>query len=159
MTSDTIIVLAGPSGSGKSTYADKIAKERGFVVISPDECRKELTGDASDQSKNAFIFNTLLPIRINGAHTQGMGAIIDATSTTRKARKLLIDYAKVAGYTRIECHVVHADEATCQARNAARERVVPQKIISQQFARWQEPSIEEGFDQIVYAQSALLVEI
>lgn len=145
------VIIAGPSGSGKSTYAQSlVATNPGLFILSPDNLRFELTGDMTNQSRNAFIFNTLLPIRINGCHSRMLGCVLDATSTTRKARKLLIEYAKVAGYTRVECHVIKADEKTCQARNAARERQVPEFVISRQFTQWQEPELAEGFDEIVY---------
>lgn len=150
-TSNLFIVLCAPSASGKTTYAQSlVAANPGLSILSPDNLRFELTGDMSDQSRNAFIFNTLLPIRINGCHSRVLGCVLDATSTTRKARKLLVEYAKVAGYTRIECHVIKVDEATCQARNAARERQVPEFVISRQFTQWQEPELAEGFDAVVY---------
>jgi len=44
-----LIVTVGPSGSGKSTWAKK---QEDFKVVCPDQIRKELTGDISDQSKN-----------------------------------------------------------------------------------------------------------
>ena len=44
-----LIVTVGPSGSGKSTWAKT---QENFKTVCPDQIRKELTGDISDQSKN-----------------------------------------------------------------------------------------------------------
>lgn len=147
--SDVLVILAGPSASGKSTYATSfLAANPGFALISPDLMREELTGDMANQSKNRFIFETLLPIRINGLRALAKGGVIDATSTTKKARRLLLEYGRTAGFKRFECHVVWAPFKTCLARNAARERKVPLEVLARQHAQWQEPTLDEGFDEI-----------
>jgi predicted kinase len=43
-----LIITVGPSGSGKSTYR----KNSSFKIVCPDDIRKEVTGNISDQSKN-----------------------------------------------------------------------------------------------------------
>lgn len=118
------------------------------ALISPDLLRLELSGDVSDQSKNGFIFNQLIPIRMNGAHAQGRCILYDATNTTRKSRKEIIKHAKWLGYE-VEAHVFHVPIDVCKARNAARARHVPEPVIDRQFAQWQEPSLDEGIDRIV----------
>ena len=53
----SLIELIGVSGSGKSTWIkNNKSKWNKTVVISPDEIRKELTGNISDQSKNKEVF-------------------------------------------------------------------------------------------------------
>lgn len=151
---DTAILLAGPAGSGKSTYGERfVANNPGFSIVSPDLLRLELTGDISDQSKNHFIFSILLPIRIRGLRSQMKGLLLDATNTTRKNRRSLIEHIRDCGFTQIECHVVKVSLEECLRRNAARERVVPQDVIERQHAQWQEPALDEGFDKIVYIET------
>lgn len=50
---NTLYIPIGISGSGKTTYGNKL----NAVVVCPDDIRKELTGDISDQSKNAEVFS------------------------------------------------------------------------------------------------------
>lgn len=145
---DLAVVICGPSGSGKSTYAAQLALDPRFKIMSPDDLRYELTGDVSDQSRNAFIFNTLLPIRINGVHSSMRDIIIDATNVSRKSRRLIIGYLKTAGYKRIECHVIKVGVDECKRRNAGRARKVPESVIERQHAQWQDPEVSEGFDEV-----------
>lgn len=45
----------GVSGSGKSTFFLQQLKEKGFVLVEPDQIRKEM-GDINDQSRGAEVF-------------------------------------------------------------------------------------------------------
>lgn len=49
---NTLYIPIGISGSGKTTYGNKL----NVPVVCPDDIRKELTGDISNQSKNAEVF-------------------------------------------------------------------------------------------------------
>lgn len=149
MSQLTIVILVGASGSGKTTYANQLlASVRDSYHLSPDECRLELTGDMSDQTRNGFIFNTLVPIRMNGAHARKLNIVFDATNPSKKARKEIIKHAKKLGY-RVEAHVFRVPIEVCIARNEARTRVVPTEVIMRQFAQFQEPTLDEGLDAIV----------
>lgn len=143
-------IFVGIPGSTKSTYAAKLAaQDPNLVIISPDLLRLELTGDISNQSKNGFIFNTLLPCRINTAMTRRHNILIDATSTTKKARKPLIEQAKANGYG-VKVIVMKATLEGCKERNAARERVVPDFVLDKMYNQWQEPELSEGIDEITH---------
>lgn len=144
----TLYLLCAPSASGKSTYAQTLLARPDTVLVSPDLMRAELMGDINDQSRNGVIFSTLLPIRLNGACAIRRHVVLDATNTSRKSRKAIIEHATGLGY-QIEAHVFHVPIDVCKARNAARERIVPNDVIDRQFAQWQEPTLEEGFSQIV----------
>jgi len=143
-----LTILVGIPGSGKSTAAAQLAaQDPNLVIISPDNLRLELTGDISNQSKNGFIFNTLLPCRINTAMTQRHNILIDATSVTKKARQPLIEQAKANGYN-VKAIVMWATLEGCKARNAARERVVPDFVLDKMHNQWQEPEFN-GFVHVV----------
>lgn len=145
----TLFMLVGPCGSGKTVYANQLVKDTpDTVLISPDNLREELSGDMNDQSRNAFIFNKLVPIRMNGAHIQRKNIVYDATCYNRKNRKGIIEHAKGLGY-QIEAHVFRTPIEVCKARNTVRTRVVPDFVIDNQFAKWQEPELSEGIDRIV----------
>jgi predicted kinase len=53
-----VIVTVSPPGGGKSTWANAFAIKANYSIINPDNIRKELTGDISDQSKNNEVWNT-----------------------------------------------------------------------------------------------------
>lgn len=147
-----MILLCGPSGSGKSTYAATLLQRPNTALLSPDELRLELTGDMSNQSKNGFIFNTLLYTRMNGFHNRRVNLVYDATNPAKKDRRPIIEHAKGLGY-QIEAHVFRTPIEVCKARNAARTRVVPDEVIDRQFARFAEPTLDEGFSRIVEVAS------
>lgn len=48
-----VVLTSGISGSGKSTFLNKFFKG---IVICPDDIRRELTGNVSDQSRNAEVW-------------------------------------------------------------------------------------------------------
>lgn len=145
----TFHMLVGPCGAGKSTYSAKLLKELSHAsLVCPDNIREELTGDVADQSKNGFIFNSVVPIRINGAHGQRKHVVYDATCYNRKNRKSIIEHAREQGY-QIVAHIFRTPIEVCQARNAARDRKVPASVIERQFENWQEPELSEGIDRIV----------
>ncbi len=151
MTPLTLFMTCGPVGSGKSTYVAALLGQKTLslsALISPDLLRLELSGDVSDQSKNGFIFDKLIPIRMTGARALHQCIVYDATNTTHKARKSIIEHAKYLGY-QVEAHVFRVPIDVCKARNAARARVVPEFVIDRQFAQWQDPTLEEGIDRIV----------
>ena len=52
------IMLVGPPGAGKTSYAKWLKKKyMNFEIISPDEIRKEMTGDECDQTNNTAVFD------------------------------------------------------------------------------------------------------
>lgn len=88
-----LILPVGISGSGKSTWI-KSQQDSNTIVISPDEIRKELTGNISDQSKNAQVFE-IADKRVADALNAGKNVIFDATNIKSRDRKSLMEYMKV----------------------------------------------------------------
>jgi len=76
----SLVLLIGVSGSGKSTWIkNNKSKWNNTVVISPDEIRRELTGDVSDQSRNKEIFEISKMLIIHNLK-KGKNVIVDATN-------------------------------------------------------------------------------
>jgi len=141
------VMCQGLPASGKTTYARRLVEE-GYHLISSDQIREELTGDMTDQSWNAMIFNDIIPIRIVGAWASRREVVYDATSYCRDRRKDIIRQAKRCGY-KVYVHVLRVPLEECLKRNEARERKVPEHVIQRMHDNWEDPSLDEGIDGIV----------
>ena len=146
-----LVVLVGPSYSGKSTvceYFRRYYKEQGLpmYIICPDDIRKELLGDAGDQSNGKMIFETAYE-RVDKALKSPLNTVFfDATSLTPARRKPLIEIAKKH---RTPCYAVVMPDFTekeLTARVENRERKVPLDVVRAQKQRMVYPTVEEGFD-------------
>ena len=146
-----LFVLVGPSYSGKSTVCEFFKRyykeqELPMYVICPDDIRKELLGDAGDQSNGKMIFETAYE-RVDKALNSPLNTVFfDATSLTPARRKPLIEIAKKH---RVSCFAVVMPDFTEEeltARVATRERKVPLDVVRAQKQRMVYPTVEEGFD-------------
>ncbi len=122
-------ITVGIPGCGKSTFADVYGSQTGAIVISSDKLREELTGDVEDQSRNRDLFG-IMHQRIRACLYEGYSVLVDATNLKPEYRKDLMDIAddlEVVGYAHV--FSISASFDTCQARNLARERVVPEHVM------------------------------
>ena len=86
------IIPVGISGSGKSTWI-KTLVGMGYEVISPDDIRRELTGNISDQSKNNEVFSLAFQ-RAANALENNKNVIFDATNVSSDLRQKMLNYLK-----------------------------------------------------------------
>ena len=156
-----LLVLVGPSYSGKSTVCEFFKRhykeqELPMYVICPDDIRKELLGDAGDQSNGKMIFETAYE-RVDKALKSPLNTVFfDATSLTPARRKPLIEIAKKH---RVSCFAAVMPDFTEEeftARVATRERKVPLDVVRAQKQRMVYPTVEEGFDYIVSMSKSTL---
>ena len=89
------IIPIGISGSGKTRWIKELNLfyNGAFKVISPDEIRKELTGDISNQTHNKKVFEIAIDRTINSLN-EGNPVIFDATNIKSKDRKNMLDKIK-----------------------------------------------------------------
>jgi len=123
-----LMLLIGAPGSGKSTVREQLlARYPGIKVISMDDRRKELTGDANDQTRNREVFSWQQR-ELEKAMENRENTIIDATNTSRKLRKMLWDVARRNGAL---CSAIYFDIplATLHERNKSREKRVPDDVV------------------------------
>lgn len=80
-----LILMIGIPGSGKSTWISQNQSEN-TVVVSPDDIRRELSGNVSDQTQNAKVW-FLVKERTSAALKAGKNVILDATNVASKSRK------------------------------------------------------------------------
>ena len=82
-----LIASCGISGSGKTTFGNKLEN---ITVICPDDIRKELTGDISDQSRNVEVWR-LTYDRLRKSLENGEDIYFSATTLTSKNLKALLN--------------------------------------------------------------------
>jgi len=124
------VIMIGISGSGKSTLASDICPANGMVV-STDAMRALITGDPTNQkcSKEAFqLAHKMWESRLKFGQT----TVFDATSTTTRARNQLLDRV---GDSEVIVILVDEDLSVCKARNASRERMVPEWVLDRQHSQ------------------------
>ena len=88
-----LILPVGISGSGKSTWI-QANTDTNTIVVSPDNIRRELTGNISDQTKNGEVWGLAFQ-RVADGLNAGKNVILDATNIKSSDRKRLMDYMKV----------------------------------------------------------------
>lgn len=143
------ICMCGVAGCGKSTKAKELAKWYSADIISTDEIREELFGDAAIQKNPKKVFEIAFA-RIEEGLRYGKAVIFDATNLTVKDRAKVLEVAQKwnRGFNIVYYSLASKD--TCLKRNAERERKVPEKAIEKQFAKFVKPTRDEGWDIVRY---------
>ena len=122
---DALVLLVGAAGSGKSTWAR--ARFAPSQVVSSDDIREMVSDDAADQdaTRDAFaILHAIARARVR----RGLLTVIDATNLLASSRKPLLELARRQGRPTVAV-VFQVSLAELLARNAARERVVPEATV------------------------------
>lgn len=143
--------MVGAPGSGKSTQVSKLVSlHPGAIVISGDDIRAELYGDANIQGNYSEILDRML--KILGASV-GRVVILDGTHYRSSYRKLALDMLFSYGYKDVTAVVVDRPLGVCLEQNAGRDRKVPEFVIQKMHMALQ-ASIRrihgEGFTQVMF---------
>lgn len=143
------ILLCGIPGSGKTTMG-KAAEEFGdfYKLVSSDDIRETLWGDASDQRNPKEVFRIMKEKTILEL-LAGHNVIYDATNIKRKDREAILSEVKLWVYgVQTYCFIFDVPVETCIAHNHMRERQVPDEVIYRMAAHMQRPEYNEGWDYI-----------
>lgn len=144
-----IIIGIGIPGSGKTTALKPFAEKNVYTYISPDDIRAELTGDASDQSKNKEVWEEARH-RVAESLERGETVVFDATFAKDFERKSFIQFAREHGAEKVQGVFATVPFEVANDRNKARDRVVPEHAISRMHTMLKEnpPNVEDGFDSV-----------
>lgn len=147
----SMIALMAIPGAGKSTWIEQQGPPAGVTVVSPDEIRLALTGDMSNQDRNAEVF---AEARRQAAEALAAGddVVWDATNVTARARADILSIAKAAR-AHAELVVLDVPLAVAKERNAGRERVVPEDVLDRMFGQFHDSLGQigtEGWDVIQF---------
>lgn len=150
-TQPILYVLVGLPASGKSTWAEQ-QKFENTVLVNTDK-HVEAFAKAHNQTYSE-VFTDYMPQAIGlmmdevrEAVAEGKNIIWDQTSTTRASRvrkfNHTMNYKKVAVIFRTPEPEEH------KRRLASRPgKEIPIDVLAQMSEQWEEPTLEEGFDEI-----------
>ena len=142
------VLLCGIPGCGK-TYFGKIAEESdSYKLVSSDDIREALWGDASIQKNPKVVFSEMAA-RTLQALSEGYNVIYDATNIRRRDRLLILKKVKKLKPTvGTYCLIFNVPVEKCLERNRARQRQVPDEVILRMAAHMERPEYNEGWDYI-----------
>lgn len=141
-------MFAGLPGAGKSTRANLFQSNNLYEIISSDDLRARIYGDINDQTHNKELFTKIIPEQITQAICEKKNVIYDATNICKRDRSSIIKLATQLNVP-IECWCFEPDIEECKKRNATRARKVPEWVIDRMAAKWETPSLDEGFSCVV----------
>lgn len=154
-----LVVMAGIPGSGKSTYAKKeIDKLNGkAIIISRDEIRFSILKDGEDYfaHENEVFKEFINQIKWNLENTD-LIVYADATHVNIGSRtKLLRALGETLKNVKVECIFMKTSLEECFRRNDLRSGIkkVPQGALRRMFYSSEEPTFEEGFDNIFFIKN------
>lgn len=145
----SLVVLIGAAGSGKSTLANMLWPGQ---VLSSDNLRALISGDPHDQSATAEAFQVLYELA-SCRLCRSMTTVVDSTAATPHARRKLLDLALAHDVPAVAV-VVHPPLAAVLARNASRDRPVPEDVVRRQHRLVADALghlAGEGFDRVILA--------
>ena len=139
-----LLVTVGIPGCGKSTCLDQMLTSGTVdIVVSTDKIREQLTGDASNQDANGEVFRRMHG-RIRAALSVGtLNVAVDATNLRPQDRATVKSFAG-PGVRAVALRFSDSEDfVTCQQRNSARDRVVPDDVMERFYQRFmQDCSVE-----------------
>ena len=148
----TFYMMVGLPGSGKSYWAREHAKPYD-TIISSDDIREELYGEASIQEDPARVFNIMFQ-RTRAALKAGHTTFYDATNINAKRRiNLLKSLKKLIPDLFCVCVIIATPIDICHERNSERERVVPTYVIDRMLRQFEMPCENEGWDGFIITHS------
>jgi predicted kinase len=132
----TVTLMSGLPGAGK----DRWLADRDLPVVSLDALRSEL---GVSPTENQAPVVALARERARSFLREGVDFAWNATNVTSFTRAPAIDLFAAYG-ARVEVVALEASPETLAARNAARERPLPESVLERLAERWEPPTVLEA---------------
>lgn len=130
-----LIICCGIPASGKTTLSNKIAEQYNAVRYSFDEM--------------CCIKHTDLFPHIFKSLENGNDVVVDSVYAFKKIRMNLLEFVQHFDCKKIIIYMTTPlDE--CIKRNIQRPHPLPQYIIEESYRHFQLPTLDEGWDEIIY---------
>jgi predicted kinase len=153
-----VILMVGIPGAGKSTSIETKVKPMlsGSVnVVSRDKVRFSMTQENEAYFANETrVFKEFIK-QIKQSMADFDNTIIDATHISRGSRaKVLREIQNKVAPTEVSAFVLTVSLATALARNSQRQgrEYVPAAAIARMYDTFEFPSLDEGFDKIIFLE-------
>lgn len=139
-----IYILSGPPASGKTTYSQELAKQNNIVLYSYDELKKKCKSFYEEKEvRKQMIVNILKDL------ANDKDVILDDLNITKNTRTLLLKH-----FQQIPCKKICISMTTsleeCLLRDSMRVHSLPQYLIKKIFEKYETPTFDEGWDEILY---------
>lgn len=157
-------IMCAIPGAGKSTFIKQHKKENDFVIC-PDEIRKELTGNISDQSKNKEVWElaySRLREALLNLEDPYQDIWFDATSCKESSINKILKVVeeackktKASQSIQFECLKDSRSPEICKARiaadlsNGVDRSKVPDNIVDNMYANFLELNLEKIKERIL----------
>ena len=137
---NAVVLLVGVAGSGKSTLA-KRAFGNSALIVSSDECRKEISGSEENQNVNKEAFE-LFYKKIEEGVSSSKQVIADATNLDKFSRERIYEIAK-KNNAPVYAIVFNYPIELIKKQNRNRNRVVQESVLDRMFEK-----MRIAYDQI-----------
>lgn len=153
----TLYMLVGVPGSGKSTWLATRMFDYNKTVIASTDNYIEKKAEQEGQTYNTMFKDAIkdatkdMNSKIAIAIKNEFDIVWDQTNTNAASRKKKL--AQIPNsYKKIAVVFAHPEKAEHERRLANRPgKVIPRHVISNMIAGFQTPTVDEGFDEIIYA--------
>lgn len=152
----TAYILVGVPGSGKSTWVENQKWSKDCIVVSTDFHVEQYAKEKGKTYSEVFseYMSTAVELMVSDVHNAmefGKDIIWDQTSTSVKTRAKKINMLE--GYHKIAVTFRTPPMEELMRRIDSRVgKDIPAKVILDMIEKWEEPTRDEGFDDIWYAQ-------
>lgn len=144
MKPNVLYVLCGLPGSGKTTYSKQLAAKTNAKHYSFDEYSGSNNPRLSKQAKQQMFQD------VYNALSGGCNVILDDLHTRLQWRLNVLSFVNNISCKKVLI-VITTQEEECLKRNQQRERgVLPDFVIKELKQKYEVPSLDEGWDEIIH---------
>ena len=139
----SLIALCGIPGSGKTTLSKQLASESDAVLYCFDKRRGAFSPTKSEEAKLQMYKEIAEELKL------GNSVVCDDLNTKKLRREQLL-----SAVSQIDCFkklvVLDTPLEECLKRNSKRQRRIANEIILNIKRKYEPPTLEEGWDEIVF---------